>query len=191
MSAEPRRSAASAERFARRWGVWIRALGVAAALGSGALVPAAAHAQRRFALTVESGSGLEIAGSGGQALLRHTPTYLELGVVSWLAHDDGVWLGGGLRAEVEERASIGGAMRTGLFLRLAPIEVRPAIGVVAILAPYTLVGPEVGITFSLSLADEVALATRIVVDGFLAGSDLVPGSVLVMVNGTFGVEIHL
>lgn len=166
---------------------------VAAALGVLFVLafPEAALAQRRFAIVAEAGSGVEIAGGGGQALFRRTPVYLEAGVVSWLAHDDGVWLGGNLRVELEDRASIGGVMRAGLFYRAAPLEIRPFLGCVAILAPFTLVGPEVGVTVAVALGDLITVSLRVAVDGFLAGSDLVPGSVLIMTNGALGVEIHL
>jgi hypothetical protein len=199
-SMPPRRASASRRSLA----VWTEANAIRLRVGSAAVwtvaatacvlwlaAPTAAHAQRRFAIAAEVGSGLEVAGGGGQALLRRTPVYLEVGVLSWLAHDDGVWLGGGLRVEVEERASVGGALRAGLFLRAAPVEVRPSLGVVAIVAPFTLIGPELGVTIAISLADAVALAARVVLDGFLAGSDLVQGSVLVMANASLGIEIHL
>ncbi len=165
------------------------ALGLLAALALAA--PSSASAQRRFAIFAEAGSGVSIAGSDGQALVRRTPTYLEAGMFSWLAHDDGVWVGGSLRAEIEDRASIGGVVRAGFFLRADILELRPAIGLVAFLAPYTLVGAEVGLVCALALGDVVAITARILVDGFFTGSDLVPGSILLMANGAVGVEIRL
>lgn len=155
------------------------------------LVPSRSSAQRRFAVYGESGTGLSIAGTDAQALLRRTPTYVELGVLSWLAHDDGVWLGGGLRAEVEDRASIGGVVRSGFFARVDIVELRPFVGLAAFLAPYTLVGPEVGALVTFELADFLALTTRILVDAYVAGSDLIGGTVLVMANATLGLEIRL
>lgn len=160
-------------------------------LALAALAPDTAEAQRRFAVHAESGSGLSIAGSDGQALLRRSPVYVEVGVLSWLAHDDGIWLGGALRMEVEDRASIGGVARTGFFARADVVELRPFIGLATYLAPYTLVGPEAGALVTFELADFMAVTTRILVDAFLAGSDLAAGTVLVMANATLGLEIRL
>jgi hypothetical protein len=153
--------------------------------------PRAVEAQRQFAVQVESGTGLSIAGAGAQALLRRSPAFLELGMLTWLAHDDVVWLGGGLRLEVEDRASVGGVVRSGFFARADIVELRPFIGLAAYLAPYTLVGPEVGVLVAFEIADFLALTTRIVVDAYLAGSDLVQDTVLVMTNATLGLEIPL
>lgn len=157
----------------------------------GGFDPDTASAQRRFAVYGESGTGLSIAGTSGQALLRRTPTYVEAGLISWLAHDDGMWVGGALRAELEDRASIGGVVRAGFFFRADFFELRPAMGLVVFFAPYTLVGAELGFVAALALGDTVAITTRVLVDGFFTGSDLIPGSILLMTNLALGLEIRI
>ena len=47
------------------------------------------------------------------------------------------------------------------------------------------------LALALALGDVVAITARILVDGFFTGSDLVPGSILLMANGAVGVEIRL
>lgn len=168
----------------------LSAVALGAALVSLSL-PGTAEAQRRFAVHAESGSGLSIVGVGGQALLRRSPTYIEAGVVSWLANDDGAWVGGGVRMEVEDRASVGGVVRSGFFLQADVLELRPSIGAVVFIAPYTLVGAEVSALVSVSLGETFAITLRVMADGFFAGDDLIPGTVLFMANATLGLEIRL
>lgn len=154
-------------------------------------LPSSGVAQRRFAIDARAGSGLSIGGGDGQATMRHTPAYVEAGVHSWLEEEGSVILGGALRVEVEDRASIGGVVRAGLRWTSGMLELRPQIALAAILAPYTLVGPEAGLMTLLRVAPPVAIVMQLVVDGWLFGSDLAPGTVLVMVNGACGVEISL
>jgi hypothetical protein len=150
-----------------------------------------AHAQRRFAMDVRSGSGLSIGGGDGQASMRHTPTYVEAGLHSWLEEEGSVVLGGALRVEVEGRVSIGGVVRAGLRWTSDMLELRPSIALAAILAPYTLIGPEAGLMTLLHIAPPLSVVIQIVVDGWLFGSDLAPSTALVMINGAAGVEVAL
>jgi len=153
--------------------------------------PTLAHAQRRFAIDARSGSGLSIGGGDGQASLRHTPTYVEAGLHSWLEEEGSIVLGGSIRVEVEDRVSVGGVVRAGFRWTEGMLELRPSIAVAAILAPYTLVGPEAGLMTLLHIAPPLSIVVQIVVDGWLFGSDLAPSTALVMINGGGGVEIAL
>ena len=165
--------------------------GLAAPLIVLLLVPATCHAQRHFAIDARGGSGLSIGGGDGQASMRHTPAYVEAGVHSWLEEEGSVILGGSLRVEVEGRASIGGVVRAGLRWTAGILELRPSIGLAAILAPSPLVGPEAGLMTVIQLAPPLSAILQIVVDGWLFGSDLAPSTALVMINGACGVEIAL
>lgn len=167
--------------------VWVGAIALLLLM----LVPSGASAQRRFAIDVRAGSGLSIGGGDGQATMRHTPAYVEAGLHSWLEEQGGVVLGGALRIELEGRASVGGVVRAGLRWSEGMLELRPSIGLAAILAPYTLVGPEAGVMMLLRIAPPVSIVVQVAVDGWLFGSDLVPGTALVMVNGAGGVEVSL
>lgn len=152
--------------------------------------PSVALAERHFAIDARAGSGLSIGGGDGQASMRHTPAYVEAGVHSW-TDDESVVLGGSLRVEVEGRASIGGVVRAGFRWTADVLELRPTIGLAAILAPYTLVGPEASLMVLVRIAASLSLVMQLAVDGWVFGSDLAPGTALVMVNGAGGVEITL
>lgn len=173
---------------ARRLLPWAATLGV---LLWALAPPTSAHAQRRFAVDARAGSGLSIGGGDGQASMRHTPAYVEAGLHSWLDEEGGVVLGGSLRVELEGRASIGGVVRAGLRYTAGIVELRPSIGLAAILAPYTLVGPEAGAMVIARIAPPLALVVQLAVDGWVFGSDLAPSTALVMINGAAGVELAL
>ena len=156
-----------------------------------ALLPTSAVAQRRFAVDVRSGSGLSVGGGDGQATMRHTPTYVEAGIHSWLEEEGSIVLGGAIRVEVEDRVSVGGVVRAGFRWTEGVFELRPSIGLAAILAPYTLVGPEAGVMTLLHVAPPLSLIVQLAIVGWLFGSDLAPSTALVMINGALGVEIAL
>jgi hypothetical protein len=149
------------------------------------------RAERRFAVELRAGSGLSIGGGDGQATLRRTPTFLEAGAVSWLDDDGAALVMGSARVELEDRVSIGGTLRAGLRVRLGDVELRPSAGIAAILAPFTLVGPEVAASLLVVLARPLSLVVHVAVDAWLFGSDLPPSTALVMTNGGIGVELAL
>jgi len=155
------------------------------------IAPTPALADRRFAADLRVGSGASVGGGDGQATLRRTPIYVEAGATSWLDDQQNVLVGGSVRVEVEDRASIGGVLRAGLRADLGPLEIRPFAGLAAILMPYTLIGPEVGVFLAIELAGPLSLLVQLAVDAWLFGSDLPPSTVLFMGNGGLGVEIAL
>lgn len=156
-----------------------------------ATLPVPAHADRRFAVDARAGTGVSVGGGDGQATAHRTPTYVEAGVTSWLDDEASVLLGGSVRVEVEDRVSVGGVVRAGLRADLGALELRPSIGLAAILAPYTLIGPEAGLVVAIDLLPPLSLLVHVAVDGWLFGSDLAPSTVLVMANGGIGVEIAI
>lgn len=160
-------------------------------LTASVIAPTSAHADRRFAVELRGGSGVSVGGGDGQATAHRTPTYVEAGATSWLDDEANVLLGGSVRVEVEDRVSVGGVVRAGLRADLGPLELRPSIGLAAILAPYTLIGPEAGLVVSVELVAPISLLAFVCVDGWLYGSDLPPSTVLFMANGGLGVEIAL
>lgn len=164
---------------------------IALALTASVIAPTPAHADRRFAVELRGGSGVSVGGGDGQATAHRTPTYVEAGATSWLDDEASVLLGGTVRVEVEDRVSVGGVVRAGLRAELGPLELRPSIGLAAILAPYTLIGPEAGLVVSIELVAPISLLAFVCVDGWLYGSDLPPSTVLFMANGGLGVEIAL
>ncbi|MBX7195659.1 MAG: hypothetical protein K1X94_26620 [Sandaracinaceae bacterium] len=169
----------------------IGAVGLVAAALALFSSPLPAQADRRFAVDARAGTGVSVGGGDGQATAHRTPTYVEAGVTSWLDDEANVLLGGSVRVEVEDRASIGGVVRAGLRADLGSLELRPSIGLAAILAPFTLIGPEAGLVVAIDLLSPLSLIVHVTVDGWLFGSDLAPSTVLVMANGGIGVEIAL
>ncbi len=153
--------------------------------------PAGVSAERRFSVDARAGTGVSVGGGDGQATARRTPTYVEGGVESWLDEQAGVTVSGAVRVEVEDRVSVGGIVRAGLRADLGSIELRPSIGLAALLAPYTLVGTEASVVMAIELAPPLSMVVQLVVDGWVFGTDLAPGTALVMVNGAIGVELAL
>ena len=164
---------------------------VLAIVGSVAL-PAGARAQeRRFAVDARVATGLSVGGGDGHASVRRTPLFVEAGMHTWLAAEEGFVLGASVRVELEDRVSIGGVVRAGLRARLGALELRPSLGVVAILAPYTLLGAEAGAMMVLHLDGSASILAQIAIDGFLFGSDLPNGNAIAMFNGGLGLEIAI
>lgn len=163
----------------------------AVVLASTVMVPTLARADRRFAVDARAATGVSVGGGDGQATAHRTPLYVEAGATSWLDDDANVLVGGAVRIEVEDRVSVGGVLRAGLRAELGALELRPFIGLAAILAPYTLLGPEAGLVLAIDLASPLSLLAFACVDGWLFGSDLPPSSVLFMANGGLGVEVAL
>ncbi len=180
-------------RVPRRSAARTRAVLAASVLGLtvSVIAPTPVRADRRFAVDVRAGTGVSIGGGDGQATAHRTPTYVEAGATSWLDDEAHVLLGGSVRVEVEDRVSVGGVVRAGLRAELGPLELRPFIGLAAILAPYTLIGPEAGLVVSVELAAPVSILAFVCVDGWLFGSDLAPSTALFMGNGGLGVEVAL
>jgi len=161
------------------------------ALCAGVMDPTPVQADRRFSVDVRGGTGVSVGGGDGQATAQRTPVYVEAGASSWLDDEANVLLGGAVRVEVEDRVSVGGVLRAGLRADLGPLELRPSIGIAAILAPYTLIGPEANLVVAIDLAAPLSILAFVCVDGWLFGSDLAPSTVLFMANGGLGVEVAL
>jgi hypothetical protein len=151
-----------------------------------------AHAQtRRFAVDARVLTGLSVGGGDGQARLRRTPLFVEAGMHTWLEEEEQVVIGAAVRVEVEDRASIGAVVRAGFRAMLAPIELRPSIGLVAILAPFTLFGVDAGMVLAMHFTDRIAVLAHLVIDAYLYGSDLPTGTVVTSFNGGLGFEVGL
>lgn len=154
-------------------------------------VGAAASAQRRYAIDARALTGLSIGGGDGEARLRRTPLRIEVGAHTWQEEQSAIVVGGSLRLEVEDRASIGVVGRAGFRLEVDMLHIFPNIGVAAVLAPFTLVGPEVGVMGAIVLGGGFAVVLHIAVDAFLFGDDLPQGTALVQLDGGVGVELVL
>ena len=106
--------------------------------------PGLAHADRRFAVQGSIGSGATVGGAADAIVALRSPTFVDLGLATWADEDPIWWLGGGVRAEFESRASIAVTARLGLAAVEAPLTVRPYIGAAWFFAPFAMFGPDVG-----------------------------------------------
>jgi hypothetical protein len=153
-----------------------------------ALAPSARADGRRYVAQVTGGSGVSIGDGGDRAVVLRTPVFVDLGLATYSDLDASWWFGGSVRIEMDGRASIGGTVRIGLVGELEPLVFRPYAGIAAFLAPFTLLGVEGGLDVYLPLVGSFGLLGRVFADAFLYGSDLPQSGVLVMVNGSIGVE---
>ncbi len=162
-----------------------------ASLALAALAPRAAYAQRRFAIDARAISGLSIGGGDGGARLRRTPLRIEVGAHTWLEEEASIVVGGSLRLEVEDRASVGGVGRAGFRVQVDVLHLLPTLGCAVVLAPFTLVGPEGGVMAAIELGGGFALVLQIAALAWLFGDDLPQGATVVEIDGGVGVELIL
>lgn len=151
--------------------------------------PGHAHADRRFAVQGAIGSGAMVGGSADAIVALRSPTFFDLGVATWSDDDPVWWLGGGLRAEFESRASIAVTARLGLAAHEGPLTVRPYFGAAWFFAPFALFGPELGVDVAFEVLGALSIFARGYVDAFFTGSDVPQDSAVVMFNGAAGVEV--
>ncbi|MGE0786452.1 MAG: hypothetical protein AB7S26_12350 [Sandaracinaceae bacterium] len=175
----------AAARRPRR-GAWFVVVPLALAL-SGLASPA--RADRRFAVQAASGVGATLGGVADSMVVLRSPAFLDVGLSTWSDEDPIWWLGGSVRAEVENRASVAATLRVGLSVSAEILTARPYIGAAWFFAPFALFGPELGVDLSLSIAGPFAIFGRVYADAFFTGSDVPDGTVVVMLNGALGVEV--
>lgn len=157
--------------------------------------PSAAEAQtRNISVSLLAGSGLSFGTGGGQSVLRHSPTHLDLAFRTWVSegkHLRNPIVGAVLRIEVEGRASIGIVPRAELIGDLGGIEIRPFIGVPFFFAPFSLLGAEVGAALTFQLHGRTNVLITIVADAYFWGSDLPDGQAIVSLNAGVGFELGM
>ncbi len=170
----------------------MRQLSVTSALVAALLLvvtAAPARADRRFAVQGVVGTGATLGGAADGMVALRSPVFWDLGLASWTDEDPVWWLGGGLRGEIESRASVAVSARVGLTAREGPLAARPYLGATWFFAPFAMFGPELGVDVSFTLIGPVAVFARLYVDAFFTGSDVPQGSAVVMTNGALGVEV--
>lgn len=168
------------------------ALALVAAVSASASV---AEAQtRNISVSLLAGGGLSFGTGGGQSLLRHSPTHLDLAFRTWVSegkHTRNPIVGAALRIEVEGRASVGIVPRAELAQSLGGIEIRPFVGVPFFFAPFSLLGAEVGAALTFQLHGKTNVLITIVADAYFWGSDLPDGQAIVSLNAGVGFELGM
>lgn len=157
------------------------------------LAAAPAEAQTRITTaSLSGGSGVSLGtGQGGETVLQRTPAFLDAFVRTYSDEQPSPVLGGGLRIELDGRVSAAGVFRAELPARLGPIEVRPFAGVPFFVAPFTMLGVELGIGIAWPFSDHLSLVGAFIADAYVWGSDLPDDSVVVMLNAALGLEVRL
>ncbi|MEM7607029.1 MAG: hypothetical protein AAF411_16870 [Myxococcota bacterium] len=148
--------------------------------------------ERHFTVSGSLGSGLSFGGAGGETRMRRAPLFLDAEFRSWVSESGNVRdpvVGLALRMEVEGRASVAFVPRVGLMRKLGRMEFRPFLGAVAFVAPFSLVGAELGAEMALTVHGRSRLIVTALADAYVWGSDLPDGSALVTVAATVGFEV--
>lgn len=160
-----------------------------------ATLAGAAPAEAQTRLTTASlsgGSGVSLGtGQGGETVLQRTPIFLDAFVRTYSDEQPSPVVGGGLRVELDGRVSAALVFRAELPKRLGPVELRAFAGVPFFFAPFTMLGVELGVAVAWPLSPSLSLIGAFVADAFVWGSDLPDDSVVVMLNGSLGIEVRL
>jgi hypothetical protein len=138
------------------------------------------------------GSGLEIgAGEGSETVKRMSPIFVDLDVRTWTDESSGVIYGGSLRMEVAGKTSIGAVPRIELRRNAGPLELRPGLAVPMFLAPFLMFGVEGGLNARFPIGGGFGVMAAITGAGFFFGDDVPENSVVVMFNGSLGIDIQI
>lgn len=109
---------------------------------------------------------------------------------TWSSEDPSVALGGSVRVEVDGRSSVAIVPRAEYQLELGPVILRPGIGAPIFFAPFSMAGVEGTIGARLALTGPLGVVGTFAVDAFFFGSDVPDKSVVLMFNGTLGIDVQ-
>ena len=162
------------------------------ALLSGGLTQSIPPAERvEISTRMTSGTGLSVAGAGGDSLTARSPFFLtaEVGMkpsnLSWLE------LSGGFTMEVEGRTSLGILARARAHIPSRRRISGYAIGGVPLfIHPFSMLGVQVGLGTQVEVHRHVSLVAEGTATAFFAGSDLMKGSALGKFDLGVGLEIR-
>ncbi len=131
--------------------------------------------QQRWAASLGVGSGLTLgSGSNAQTALRRTPIHVDAAFRSWSSPGFTAMYGASLRLEVDGRVSVGLAPEVGVQVPLGSIELRPYVAVPFVIAPFSLLGAELGVAARVPSQGAWGCLISLGAGGYFWGSDL-PG----------------
>lgn len=157
--------------------------------GLTASVPPADHIDINARVT--SGTGLSLAGAGGQTLRARSPAFMNIELGARL--DTLPWLefAGGVTMELEDRVSVGLLPRLRAYLPLRRrLSFYGIAGVPVFVHPFTLVGVQAGLGFGVSVGRHFSVVGEFTGSGYFAGTDLIAGSALGKFDAALGFNIH-
>jgi hypothetical protein len=138
------------------------------------------------------GTGLEIgAGDGSGTVQKGSPIFVDLDIRTWTDEQGAILYGGSLRMEVTGRASVAAVPRLELRRMLGQLELRPGVAVPMFLAPVLMFGVEGGFSARFPIGGGFGLIAALTGAGFFFGDDVPEDSVVVMFNGSLGIDIQI
>jgi hypothetical protein len=146
--------------------------------------------------TVAAGSGLSLAGAGGTTFARRSPAFVQVDV--GFIHPQLRWLelAPTLMLEVEGRVGFGVMPKVRAFVPLrgrrgpSRMLVYGSLGVPAFVAPYTLLGVQVGFGIGVQVHQKFAVVVEGTGAGYFLGSDLMKGAALGKTDAHAGVRVR-
>ena len=167
-------------------------------LWAGGAVAALPPAEKlEVSASAQTGSGLSLAGDGGETLARRSPVYLTVDV--GLRHPAVQWLEFAPTAmlEIEGRVAFGLMPKLRAFVPFPGRRGRPSrmllfgsLGVPVFIAPYTLVGVAAGIGVGVQLHEHFALVCEGIAAGYFLGSDLIDNGGLGKLDLQGGIRVR-
>jgi hypothetical protein len=140
--------------------------------------------------TALTGTGLALAPGPYGTLARRSPVSLSLDAAfrhpefSWLEFSPAVLL------ELEGRVAFGLALRMRAYAPTRKFDCYVYAGVPAYVAPYTLLGAQIGIGFAFPIHPHVALMTEQSATVFFLGSDLTSADVMAKLDVFGGIRVR-
>jgi hypothetical protein len=147
--------------------------------------------------TVSAGSGVSFAGVGGTTFARRSPAFVMVDV--GFIHPQLTWLefAPTLMLEVEGRVGFGVMPKLRAFVPFRGRRGKPSrilaygsLGVPAYIAPYTLVGVQVGIGLGVQLLEHFAVVVEGTGAGYFLGSDRMDGTALGKADVNAGLRVR-
>lgn len=147
--------------------------------------------ERVDSVALVAGSGISLATGQATSLANRTPLFVDVAYRGWNSEDPSFAWGASVRAEFEGRTSLALVPRAELSTTVGPLTVRPGVAAPLFFAPFTLLGVEGSLTARLALTEGLGIVAAFMADAFFLGGDLPDGSLLLMFNGTVGVDLVL
>jgi hypothetical protein len=161
---------------------------VAAAMALACLAPARGASAQQYLIGADAGLSSGLEGGGNPSQLRLTRTRLRLGADLRIDESPDDILEFGLLAEVEPKSGFGADVR---YARMAGDRFVFDAGLLGILAPGSLFGVCVGLTYRLPLSKRSQITLGPEADFYLLGSDLPDKTVIWQMRFQGGLRVDL
>ncbi len=164
-------------------------LALAWVLAGGAVASVSPAEKLNISGTIAAGTGQSMAAARRKTMIARSPAFLSFEVgfrhpqVDWLEFAPQILL------EVERRTGFAVNPRLRAFLpQPTKVRVYGVLGLPIFIAPYSLLGVEASAGLLIPLHKHFGFTTEIKVAAYFWGSDLMPDSTIVKIDGAFGVR---